>query len=385
MLMFAQGPRSGVRVGVACALMGLFGSAAHAQLSYRALRPSEHTIGSLNRTLGRLSNRNATGGGYFDKPVATASPDPTNLSSWRRPSGMSRSPGFRTLPQPFGDLPTHGMGPGRQALFGRRFTPVADPTFVAMGGRLPATPEYSRERPGLLLRPSASSGGETAEPVAVRRDVQLTTTAPASEDAPQIAPPQVTVADLVSNYVQSRRQAYLDAGWERFKAGQYREALDQFSLADGVTTDDAAARAEVRAAMIAAAVAAQQPLRAVTSLGWLLTDDPRTGQFRGENFLEHLSKLSERYGKPEDFTEHVRFVEHLANVSGTTESQALRAVMLWSRGDRTNAMFYAREILKGEKQQPWTRLIGLMEATERREALSSGDPSPLPVVSSTMK
>jgi len=381
MHMFAQAPRSGVRVGVVWVLMGLFGSVAQGQLSYRAVRPSEQTIYSLDRTLGRLSYGISNGGGFFNsKPVVTATPDPTNIASWRRPS-LSRSPGFRTLPQPFGDVRPQGQI--RQGIFGRRLPVGGDPTFVALGGKLPALPEYTRERPGLLLRPTG--GGGTTEAVAVRREVQLTTTAPAFTETPEIAPPQVTVAELVANYVQNRRQAYLNAGWERFREGQYREALDQFTLADGVTTDDMAARMEVRTAILAAAVAAHQPLRAVTSLAWLLSDDPRTGQFRGEGFLEQLANLSQRYGTPEDFTEHVRYVETLANTTQTTESQALRAVMLWSRGDRTNAMFYARELLKSEKQQPWTRLIGLMEATGRREAVSSAEPRSLPVLSSTMK
>ena len=226
----------------------------------------------------------------------------------------------------------------------------------------------------------------------------LALTGLAGEPAP--AETKLPLEELVKNYINGRRQAYLGRGRRLFKERRYREAHNAFTLADAVSLDDSKARSLVKLMMVYSGVASQQYSQAIVALKWLLnwlaTPDPQTGQLPDPDSLNQIDVRSlygveqgQALGGMEEvhpYDVHVRNVEGLVIQNPTiVESKALHAFVLWQDkgniGTRGNALFHAQRIASSPgAREPWTNLHQVMQnadAASRRFKTAPGVESSL--------
>ncbi|MHC4671647.1 MAG: hypothetical protein ACYTF1_07525 [Planctomycetota bacterium] len=184
-------------------------------------------------------------------------------------------------------------------------------------------------------------------PIAIKRN--LSGNAQGAENPKNTLP----LEQLVNNYIMSHRQNYLQLGWEKFKEGKYRAACDVFLLADSVSYDNPRARSQVKLAVLQAAVASRQYMLASSSLKWLITPHFKTKQLPNPEFLSRINNVRTNYGIESDFDEHVLSLNLYArNNVKSAELTALRSVVLWSRGDVSDALHYASRLNQMKKSGP---------------------------------
>lgn len=325
--------------------------------------PSERTLQTLDRSLGRLSSRTgaqnfARGSGGSTSGALSPSSSPLRP----RPRGAAGA-GYGS---DFGTSSARGSG---SALLGKRYASGRGVGgFGGGGGGGGGLGFANSEMPGLVLRrPGALLNTDATESLAVATRPSDLLDRPAR---------RANLDELARDYVKARRDDYLHRGWQHFAQGDYRAACDVFSIAQAATAGDRRNQVEVYVAVLCAAVAANQQERAMNALRWLLTVDARTGDLPDPQFLTHFQGLSSRYTDQNVFRAHMQIVEAYAlrDVS-RQERQALRSVMLWARGDRANALFYARSL----KDAPWVRLTQVVERTNAAPAVElppSTQPAP---------
>lgn len=224
-------------------------------------------------------------------------------------------------------------------------------------------------------------------PIAVRRDLNSDTQK--AENSTKTLP----LEQLVKNYILSHQQNYLQLGWKQFQDGEYRVACDTFMLADSVSYDTLKNRSLVKLAILQAAVASRQYMLASGSLKWLITPDSGTKQLPNPDFLSQIKNARTNYGIESDFDKHVLFLNLYArNNVESAELTALRSVVLWSRGDRSDALHYAGQLSQMVRSEldpqrtVWMQLYTLMTQAERMDGSSerteegreSGSSSKLP-------
>jgi len=185
---------------------------------------------------------------------------------------------------------------------------------------------------------------------------------------------------LVKNYILGHRQGYLNQGWGHFKRGDYRRACDAFKLADAVSYDSLQARSLVKVALMQSAIASRQYMLATNSLTWLIKPDPHTKELRNPHFLKEVAKVRSRYGDEDDFDNHVSELITMARGhSNSPEITALRAVVLWSIGDRTRrteALVCALDVSRlvrtvdDPRYEIWAQLHTLMDEAHKAERLT---------------
>ncbi len=197
--------------------------------------------------------------------------------------------------------------------------------------------------------------------------------------------PKVTFETLIENYIDGRREAYLEAGWALFKEGRYREATDQFSLADSVSVDDIGYRAEVKSAQMIGGMATGQYSMALHSLAWLLGEDSRSeairqldGQLvrggrmtgvRQPDLLRQLPTVNEIYlstdsGRSPDYERHLTEISLFAARNPTgAEGRVMKALLLWmDESQRELALVELRPLNERTDTPPmWRNLYQLME------------------------
>jgi len=196
---------------------------------------------------------------------------------------------------------------------------------------------------------------------------------------------------LVTNYITSHRQNYLSRGWQYFKNGEYRRACDMFVLAESVSHDDLQERGMVKMAILQAAFASRQYMLAINSLRWLLTTDFYANRVPNYYFLNQIGDIRSRYGNMEDYNAHMDILKRLVqNNLKSAELTSLRSVILWSAGNKTDAIFYASKVAKeaeNENEAPvWSRIYPmLIEASRSAPAESTQKSKTDSSVSSSLK
>lgn len=210
---------------------------------------------------------------------------------------------------------------------------------------------------------------------------------------------------LSQSSLAARREAYLNAGWALFKQEKYREAAENFSLANIIVTGDLKdrpqilkQRAESKVAFIYAAVAAGRYSEAANELTWLLTPvdsrmqarkaDAATGQLPDPLFLTTVKNIRDKYADKRFFDAHlaalgsyVAAAQRQVAAAGSqsagqqefVELLALKAFVQWSdtgnRESRINARFTANQL-----PPPWRALSQAMATAEAATTDQSGSP-----------
>lgn len=210
---------------------------------------------------------------------------------------------------------------------------------------------------------------------------------------------------LSQSSLAARREAYLSAGWALFKQEKYREAAENFALANVIVTGDLKdrpqvlkQRAESKVAFIYAAVAASRYSEAANELTWLLTPvdnkmqarkaDAATGQLPDPLFLTTVKNIRDKYADKRFFDAHlaalgsyVAAAQRQVAAAGSqsagqelVELLALKAFVQWSdtdnRESRINARFTANQL-----PPPWRGLSQAMATAEAATTDQSAGPA----------
>jgi hypothetical protein len=310
---------------------------------------------------------------------------PLNTAFYPRPSMGGRSTYIDLMPaRPVGRTPI--------GLFGRPYRPGGPSVVTRMysnaqrtgplglkpqeGGRFSTSRMYRTiappEQPTLAQEQRAERGSEfiprpTSRPAEVRID-----------ETPDV---------LAKDRLEARREAYLYAGWQFFKEEKFREACENFLLADRIVFMDPAhraeclkKRAEVKLAVMYGSIACGRFAQAVNALTWLLTQDKVTDELPDPLFLARTEDIREKYGRPAVFDEHLANLEmQVAAEKQTPQIVALKAVALWADAanvqSRIDAEFAARKLAEPRKfpepmvPLPWRDLnTALLRAKAVHEA-----------------
>jgi len=181
------------------------------------------------------------------------------------------------------------------------------------------------------------------------------------------------------------------SGWEFFKAGRYREAVETFNMADAIMVGEPSEReanlrqrAECKLAILYGAFAGAMHSQATGAMSWLLQRDRVTNELPDPLFLARIKDIREKYDNPATLSTHVRMVETL--VAGqqqrTAPMLALRAFALWSdRGNvrsRTDGLHEAKTLANPGVQKPWPELYGAMlraDSSTANESVAASRPT----------
>ncbi len=203
---------------------------------------------------------------------------------------------------------------------------------------------------------------------------------------PESRPAEVRIDDtpdiLAKDRLSARREAYLNAGWQFFEEERFREACENFGMADQIVFVDASRRAEflrkraeVKLAIVYASIAGGRYAQAANALTWLLQRDRVTGELPDPLFLARIKDIREKYARPALFDAHLAGLEkQVAAEKQVPQLIALRAVALWgdagNRQSRINAKFEARRLSEPVVPPPWR---DLSPAMLRAEAAFEGE------------
>lgn len=222
--------------------------------------------------------------------------------------------------------------------------------------QIPAEPGQATGMPGQnTANGSASLAGPASRPAPIDLDVE------------QI--PGVPVKEALLG----RREAHLLSGWEFFRAGQFREAVETFGMADAIVLGDPSERAEMlrdraecRIAILYAAFAGGMYSQATGALTWLLQRDRVTNELPDPLFLTRIPDIRQKYGNPALFDAHLQvFTAQIPKEqAGAPAVVALRAFAFWNDRSnprsRTDALFDAKNLADPRAPQQWQELYGAM-------------------------
>ncbi|MBN1490749.1 MAG: hypothetical protein JXA69_12600 [Phycisphaerae bacterium] len=142
--------------------------------------------------------------------------------------------------------------------------------------------------------------------------------------------------EVMRDRLDQRFQAYVRHGWTHFQAREYREALDRFVLADSLDREQPDAK---RGVVLSAIAASQFALAERASAAWIQCDP---------ELLDWVADVSRVYGDQNDYAQHFGYFEAYAAANPSREGEALRAIVLWGRGDPTGARQAADRAADGQ-------------------------------------
>ncbi len=168
---------------------------------------------------------------------------------------------------------------------------------------------------------------------------------------------------LVSDHLSARRRDYTERGWKAFEAGEYKQAMQMFTLAESSGVDDASEAADLQLAMLYTGIADHQYSRAIAALRWLLkspsqeqgaSDTSGFTEFRDPLAFTRVGQISRRFASGELNRIGAEVMGSASAGPGQAEEisamvKAIRAVVCLAQGETGDALFQARSIDVGPR------------------------------------
>jgi len=375
------------------------------RMHQRAISPSlSSPVNRMDRNFGRVGTVGVeTHGFQYDR-------NPGNVSSVNRNRGLGRAgrrqPRMRNARSPMGRGMLNRTRPnvGRNRLLGqnRGYNDLSQNTGLAIstyGSRLLSDLEKAtfagRSRyenvyqyPGRIGIVSTKYAYRGAPELVAKRSNSTSEISLSQEKEDLSIPaPKVSLQERVKKDLSSRRKVYKIRAMEAFKAGHYHRACSQLELAIATIVDEYDEKMYFKLVYMYASIAGEQYAEALSTLYWVLSEDPITGGLRNPQVLNRVSDVGSFYGHQDEYVSQSRkLIAFLETQPRESQIVGLRAILAWGAGDRVEATFHARQILDIEesdieKSKRWSRLYEMMQQAQQVSQAEQSEQAHEPVSS----